>query len=109
MVAAWGAAVTVTHDYHVVLEAEEVAGEAPDSDSFWDGPGFAAGGGFRLQSLLRVGLIVVADVDDEVAVCRFYSVELVVIVCCVAGAGGDGREPTPFETVVFGFNDADFA
>jgi len=86
-----------------------VAGEAPDTDGFWDGPGFAAVGRFRLEGLLRVGHIVVADVDDEVAVCGFYSVELVVIVGGVAGPGWDGREPAPFEAVVFGFDDADFA
>ena len=109
VVAAGCATVAVAHDQGVVFEAQQVAGEAPDADRFGDGPGLAAVGGFGLERFLGIGFVVVADVDDEVAVGSFYAMELVIVVGGVARAGGDCGEPAPLLPVVFGFDHSDFA
>lgn len=109
VVAAWCAAVAVAHHQRVVFQPKQMAWEAPDSDGFWDRPGLAAIGRFGLKGLLGIGLVVVADMDDQVAVCGFYAVELVVVVGGVSGTRGDGGKPAPFEAVVFGFDNSDVA
>ena len=109
VVAARGTAITIAHQEASVLEAKQMAGETPDADGVGDGPGLSAVGGFGLQSFLSVERVVVADVNDEVAVAGFYAVEFVVVSGGVAGPRGDGGEPAPGLAIVCGYGDANFA
>lgn len=59
----------------------------------WDGPGFAPVDRFALQGFAAVLLVVVSNVDDEVAIGRFDGMEFVVVLMSVACAGWNGREP----------------
>ena len=52
VVAAGGTAITIAHREAAVLAAKHLDGETPDADGVGDEPGFAAVGGFGLQSFL---------------------------------------------------------
>lgn len=79
LIASRGAAVSIAHQQATIFKAEEMTGETPDAYGVWDSPGLSAIDGFGLQSLLCVGLVVIADVGNEGSVACLDGVKLVII------------------------------
>ena len=65
-----------------------MGGEPPDADGAGNGPGPAAVGGFGLECLAVMGLIVIADLDDDGPVLSLHPVEFVIGLCSSPGRDG---------------------
>lgn len=61
-----------------------------------------------MQGFAVVLLVVVSNVDDEVALGSLDGMEFVVVLTSVACAGWNGREPLPGFSIIVGFANPDF-